>query len=112
MNKKHHEKVFTVNGVNLRLKKLGLADFPSFKTIYASAIEAKDIVGMTKAHNILYSWLEYEMLPDEWVPAYNAIEDRFVVDSINDIVAADTIVNILLAEVLTPLFLNTAGLMK
>lgn len=112
MKTKHYEKIFEVNGVRLKLKKLGLSEFPSFKTLYATAIESKDFEGANKAHNILYSWLLYEVLPDEWVPVYNAKEDVFVVDALNDVVTADKIINILLAEVLAPLFLNTAESMK
>jgi hypothetical protein len=112
MNKKHHEKVFEVNGVKLRLRKLGLAEFPSFKTIYATAIENKDIEGTIKAHQTLFSWLEYEVLPDEWVPVYNKAQDEFIIDKLNDVIVADTIINTLLIEVLTPLFLNTAELTK
>lgn len=108
MSKKHYEKVFEVNGVRLKLKKLGLTEFPSFKTIYATAIENKDIEGTIKAHQTLFSWLEYEVLPDEWVPVYNKTQDEFIVEKLNDVIIADTIINKLLIEVLTPLFLNTA----
>ena len=112
MSKKHYEKEFVVNGITLKMKRLGLADFPSFKTIYATAIESKDIAGLIKAHQTLYSWLEYEMIPGEWLPVYNPTEDKFIVDKLNDVTHADTIINIMLADILAPLFLNTAGLTK
>lgn len=112
MSMKHHEKVFEIAGVNLKIKKLGLSDFPSFKTIYATSIDTKDYEGLRKANNILYGWLLYEVLPEEWVPVYNAKEDRFVDDRLNDVVVADKILDTLMLEVITPLFLNTAEQMK
>lgn len=109
MDKKHYEKTFEVNGVNLRVRKLRLTEFPSFKTIYATAIDSKDIEGLSRANEILLSWLEYDMLEGTWVPVYNTKTGEFVVDAINDTVAADTIINTVIAEVLMPLFLNTVG---
>lgn len=108
MSKKHYEKEFTIKGVNLKLKRLGLTEFPSFKTVYARSIDAKDIEGMNKAHQMLFSWVEYEMVPGEWIPAYSTKEDRFVVDVLNDVIVADQIINTILSDILMPLFLNTA----
>jgi len=104
---KHHQKTFEVAGVKLKLKKLGLADFPTFKTIYARAIDEADAEGVAKAYMLLYSWLEYELV-GEWIPAFNSTSQEFIVDKLNNLQAADTIVNVLLADILAPLFLNTA----
>lgn len=108
---KHYDKVFEVAGVRLKLKKLGLADFPAFKTLYANAINESDTDGIVKAYLMLYSWLEQEVL-GEWVPIFNKKEESFSVEILNDPVNADTIINILLSEILQPLFLNTAELKK
>lgn len=107
MTQKHYDKVFEVAGVKLKLKKLGLAEFPSFKTIYARAIDSADAEGVTKAYMMLFSWLQHEVL-GEWVPVFDKKAEQFMVAELNDLQNADQIVTILLAEILTPLFLNTA----
>lgn len=108
---KHYEKVFEVAKVNLRLKKLGLADFPAFKTVYANAISEGDAEGITKAYLLLLSWLQHEVL-GEWVPVFDKKKQLFMIDVLNDETHADTIINILLGEILAPLFQNTADSMK
>jgi hypothetical protein len=107
MNQKHYQKEFEVVGVKLKLKKLGLADFPSFKTIYARAIDQGDAEGVTKAYFMLFGWLEYELL-GEWIPVFNKTKGEFAIEVLNDLAVADQIVNILLADILAPLFLSTA----
>lgn len=108
---KAYQKVFEVAGVKLRLKKLGLADFPTFKMLYAKSIEASDPEGVIKSYMMLYSWLEQEVL-GEWVPVFNSKDQTFSVDILNEVENADAIIDILLSETLPPLFLNTAELKK
>jgi hypothetical protein len=45
---KAYQKVFEVAGIKLRLKKLGLADFPAFKMLYAKSVDASDAEGIVK----------------------------------------------------------------
>lgn len=107
MKTKHHETVFEVEGVKLKLKKLGLAEFPAFKTIYARAIDQADAEGVSKAYMMLFGWLEQEVM-GEWVPVFDKKKQEFMIAVLNDLSAADEIINILLSDVLAPLFLNTA----
>ena len=107
MEKKHHQKEFVVGEVRLKIKRLGLADFPTFKTIYARAVDEGDAEGVAKAYLLLFSWLEHELL-GEWVPVFDKKKELFTVDVLNDLQNADEIVNILLSDILAPLFLNTA----
>ena len=104
---KSYQKEFEVAGVKLRLKKLGLADFPTFKTIYARAVTEADAEGVAKAYMLLYSWLEQNVV-GEWVPIFDKSKNEFMIEVLNDLGNADEIVNILLSEILEPLFLNTA----
>lgn len=108
---KHYEKEFEVAGVKLKLKKLGLSEFPTFKTIYANAINEADAEGVNKAYTLLFSWLEHEVL-GEWVPVFDKKSGQFMIEVLNDLTHADTIINVLLSEVLQPLFMNTAELNK
>lgn len=107
MEQKHYQKEFEVAGVKLKLKKLGLADFPTFKTIYARAVDQADAEGVAKAYMMLYSWVQHEVL-GEWVPVFDSVKKEFTIDVLNDLSKADEIINILLADILAPLFLNTA----
>jgi len=108
---KQYQKVFEVAGVKLRLKKLGLADFPTFKMLYAKSVDSNDEDGIIKAYLMLYSWLEQNML-GEWVPVFNKKEECFSLDILNEVENADRIIDVLLSEILPPLFLNTAELKK
>jgi hypothetical protein len=105
-NMKSYQKEFEVAGVKLKLKKLGIADFPTFKTIYARAVDAADAEGVAKAYMLLYSWLEQEVM-GEWVPVFNKAKSEFTVDILNDLSNADEIVNILLSDTLSSLFPST-----
>ena len=104
---KHYEKEFQVAGVTLKLKKLGLTEFPAFKVIYAEGVDSGDAVKVANAYSILFSWLQYEVL-GEWVAAFDKKTGEFRIEVLNDPAHADKILDILLSEVLTPLFLNTA----
>lgn len=110
-DKKHFQKEFEVAGVKLRVKKLGLAEFPAFKTIYGNAINNSDAEGTIKAYYMLFGWLQHEIM-GEWIPVWNSVNEEFVIEKLNDPVNADTIINILITKVLEPLFQNTVESMK
>ena len=108
---KAYNKPFEVAGVKLRLKKLGLADFPTFKMLYAKSVDANDEEGVIRSYMMLYSWLEQDVL-GEWVPVFDKKKEIFSIEILNEIENADRILDILLSEILPPLFLNTAELKK
>lgn len=103
---KHYEKTFQINGVKLKVRKLGLGEFPAFKMIYANSISTADADGLVKAYNMIFSWIEYETL-GEWIPAYNKAEGKFIIDKLNTVEAANELADYVVSTILAPLFLNT-----
>lgn len=103
----HWQKEFEIGGVKLRVRKLSPFEFPAFKTAFAKATEENDAEGIGKAYETMSTWLEYEFM-GEWVKAYDKKQGQFVVANLNDAIIANKLIDYMLVEIITPLFLNTA----
>lgn len=104
----HWEKEFVIDGVKLRVRKLNPFEFPAFQTSFAKAIDANDSEGIAKSYKTMSTWLEAEMPGGLWMPAYDKTTERFTVENLNDMATSAKLINYMIAEIITPLFQNTA----
>lgn len=107
MKKQHFEKTITVNDVELKMKKLSPFEFPAFKTVFARATEANDPVGIEQAYEQLATWLLVE-IGGQWLPAYDKTNGSFIVEALNDTNATNQIIDLMLTEMIMPLFMSTS----
>jgi len=105
--KQHWEKEIEFKGNKFRIKKLTPFEFPAFKTVFAKATNDGDTDALAKVYETIATWLEVN-LASVWMPVYDKHSGVFTLDSLNDISATNQLLDLVLSDLILPLFLNTA----
>jgi hypothetical protein len=103
----HWEKITEVEGIKFRIKKLSPFEFPAFKTSFAKATNDNDPEGIAKSYEMMVSWVETE-IAGVWVKVYNKTNQTFVIDKFNDPMLSNKLIDVILTEMVMPLFMSTA----
>jgi len=103
----HWEKEIELDGMKFRIKKLTPFDFPAFKTVFAKSTTDGDPEGIAKSYEMMISWVETKII-GEWTKVYDKKSGTFIVDKLNDPVLANELVDLVLTDLIMPLFMNTA----
>lgn len=107
MTKQHWEKEIEFKGNRFKMKKLTPFEFPAFKTVFAKATDDGDTDALAKVYETIASWIEVN-IAGAWMPVYDKTSKTFIVDYLNDISNSNQILDLVLSELILPLFLNTA----
>jgi hypothetical protein len=102
----HWEKVVEFEGSKLRLKKLSPFEFPAFKTSFAKATSDNDPEGIAKSYEMMVTWVEVE-IAGIWVKLYDKASQNFVINTFNNPSISNQLVDVILTEVIMPIFMNT-----
>jgi hypothetical protein len=105
--KQHWEKEIDFKGNKYRIKKLTPFEFPAFKMVFAKATNDGDMEALAKVYENIANWLEIS-LAGVWIPVYDKQSGIFTVDSLNDLSTANQLLDIVLSDLILPLFTNTA----
>lgn len=105
--KQHWEKEIEFRGNKFRIKKLTPFEFPAFKTVFAKATSDTDTVALAKVYETIATWLEVS-IASVWMPAYDKASGVFTVDYLNDISLTNQLLDLVLTDLIMPLFMNTA----
>ncbi len=105
--KQHWEKEIEFDGNKFRIKKLSPFEFPAFKTVFAKATSDGDTDALAKVYETVATWLEMEVA-SIWMPIYDKSGQIFTIDSLNDISKINQLLDVVLSDLIVPLFLNTA----
>lgn len=105
--KQHWEKEIKFKGNTFRIKKLTPFEFPAFKTVFAKATSDGDTDALAKVYETIATWLEVN-LAGIWAPAYDKVSGTFLVDNLNDVSNTNQLLDLVLSDLILPLFLNTA----
>lgn len=106
MSKQHWEKEIDFEGMKFRLKKLNPFEFPAFKTAFAKATNDNDPEGIAKSYEMMTSWVLTEVL-GAWVPVYDRASGTFTIDQLNDPAVANDLLDMVLADLIMPLFMRS-----
>lgn len=106
MKQQHWEKEISFNGSKFRIRKLTPFEFPAFKTIFAKATSENDSVALAKVYELIASWIETN-LAGAWIPVYDKSSGTFIVDFLNDINKINDLLDLVLKDLIMPIFLNT-----
>jgi len=105
--KQHWEREIEFEGNKFRIKKLSPFEFPAFKMAFAKATSDGDTAALSKIYETIATWTEVSFA-GIWVPIYDKSSVTFVVDTLNDISKINQLLDLVLSELILPLFLNTA----
>lgn len=108
MEKQHWEKEIEFDGMKFKLKKLNPFEFPAFKTTFAKATTDNDADGIAKSYEVMASWLLADITgTDTWIPVYSRGSGQFSVDTLNDPIKANKLLDIVLNDLILPIFLSS-----
>lgn len=105
---KHYDKVFKVGDYSFRCKKLDIFEFNAFKTTFGLAINEGDEEKLAKSYKTLFSWLQYEVTPGNFVPAMDRGSGQFILPALEDLDYGDEVIQAMLEYVVKPLFQKSA----
>ena len=103
----HWEKEVELNGMKFRIKKLGPFDFPAFKTVFGKATNENDPEGIAKSYEMMTTWIESKII-GEWTKVYDKKSGGFVIEALNDPMVANELIDLVLMDLIMPLFTSTA----
>jgi len=103
----HWEKEIELKGMKFRIKKLTPFDFPAFKTVFAKSTSDGDPEGIAKSYEMMTGWVETEIM-GKWTKVYDKASKQFIVDLLNDPIVANELIDLVLTDLIMPLFMNTA----
>jgi len=107
IQKQHWEKEIEFKGMKFRLKKLNPFEFPAFKTVFAKSTNENDPEGIMKSYELATSWIESEII-GKWAKIYDKASMTFIIAELNDPMVANELIDLVLTDLVMPLFTNTA----
>ena len=107
MQEQHWQKEIEFNGNKFRIKKLSPFEFPAFKTVFAKATADSDTESLMKVYETIATWLEV-YVASVWMPVYDKTSKTFTLEYLNDLGKINQLLDLVLSDLILPLFLNTA----
>lgn len=106
MSAQHWQKEIEFKGLKFKLKKLSPFEFPAFKTTFAKATNDNDPEGIARSYEMMTTWVLTEVV-GAWVPVYDKASGAFTVDSLNDPSVANELLDLILTDLIMPLFMSS-----
>jgi hypothetical protein len=106
MSQQHWQKEIKFENMRFKLKKLSPFEFPAFKTSFAKATNDNDPEGIAKSYEMMTSWVLVNLM-EAWVPVYDKSSKSFTIDSLNDPYLANNLIDLVLTDLIMPLFMNS-----
>ena len=106
MSEQHWQKEIKFKGLKFKLKKLSPFEFPAFKTTFAKSTTDNDPEGIAKSYEMMTSWVLTEVA-GAWIPVYDKSSGAFTVDSLNNPAESNALLDLILSELIMPLFTSS-----